>query len=374
MKAIRTVFTILFLACLGCGMVYSCTPNLVRQMYSSLLCAWPTKESVATVEATYNGKFMNGLSLNAFGLSQRILQKREVRNFEVLKDQKGVLYLGSSSSGEPVDVTPTVRSICALYEKAKLNSSDFLFVQTPYKDSSCSPDLKNYDASSLYSEFDCTLDALLSNGIPCIDLRQFPKTTQTLKTDHHWTPEAAFHAARIVADQVLKEQTPPMLSDETNYSSQTYPNAMLGSIGIKIGAKYAGKDDFTILIPNFATQLNHLHLIDHSVDAAHAGDFTEAFLDTDVLENPNYQNKYNACLHGGYVENIITNDKAANDVKVLFIAHSYGRPMAMYLSLYFRETRYLDPQAGRYRDSYLEYMDKYRPDIVIVMYNDEIPL
>lgn len=42
------------------------------------------------------------------------------------------------------------------------------------------------------------------------------------------------------------------------------------------------------------------------------------------------------------------------------------------LSLCFKETRYLDPQKGRFEDNYLEYIEEYTPDIVIVMYDAEI--
>ena len=32
------------------------------------------------------------------------------------------------------------------------------------------------------------------------------------------------------------------------------------------------------------------------------------------------------------------------------------------------ETRYLDPQEGRYNDSYIDYIDEYQPDVVVMMY------
>ena len=58
---------------------------------------------------------------------------------------------------------------------------------------------------------------------------------------------------------------------------------------------------------------------------------------------------------------------AENELKVLLISHSYGRPFTQYLSLCFRETRYLDPQKGRYNDNCLKYIDEYGPDLVLVM-------
>ena len=45
--------------------------------------------------------------------------------------------------------------------------------------------------------------------------------------------------------------------------------------------------------------------------------------------------------------------------------------MVQYLSLCFGETRYLDPQEGRYNDSYIQYMRDFQPDVVVIMYSGD---
>ena len=114
------------------------------------------------------------------------------------------------------------------------------------------------------------------------------------------------------------------------------------------------------------------HFIGGTLDATYEGTFAEAFISEDLLENPAYNNKYNAFLHGSYVESVIVNHRAPNDLKALFVSHSYGRPAAQYLSLFFAETRYLDPQEGRYNDSLTDYIEEYQPDVVIVMYDGQM--
>lgn len=52
-------------------------------------------------------------------------------------------------------------------------------------------------------------------------------------------------------------------------------------------------------------------------------------------------------------------------------ADSYARPMLAFMSLCFKEVRFLDPQEGRYNYSYVEYIDEYDPDIVIMMFPGE---
>ena len=159
-----------------------------------------------------------------------------------------------------------------------------------------------------------------------------------------------------------------------NYHKLFYGNSLLGSGGIRVGEYYVGKDDFAIPLPNFHTNLSYKHYDNkHSLVLSKSGKFEEALIDRDVLEDKNYYNKYNACLFGGWCENRITNNESPNDLKLLLVSDSYSRSMAMYMSLYFNETRFLDPQDGRYNDSYKEYVDVYKPDIIVVMYDYNIP-
>lgn len=50
------------------------------------------------------------------------------------------------------------------------------------------------------------------------------------------------------------------------------------------------------------------------------------------------------------------------------IVDSYARPMIVFISLCFKEIRLIDPQEDRYNDSYVEYIDEYDPDIVIMIF------
>nr|WP_300839891.1 hypothetical protein [uncultured Acetatifactor sp.] len=135
---------------------------------------------------------------------------------------------------------------------------------------------------------------------------------------------------------------------------------------MKVGKYYAGKDDFVILLPDFDTDM-----LFQSYDTTgkllleKSGDFFCSLLDGDILEDTEYDNKYNSFCNVGYIENHILNYNASNDLKCLFISHSYGRPLTMYLAINFFEIVNLDPQKGRFGGNYLEYIDEYEPDIVL---------
>lgn len=89
----------------------------------------------------------------------------------------------------------------------------------------------------------------------------------------------------------------------------------------------------------------------------------------DLLNDEDYNNKYAAYVFDGNVENVIINYKAENEKKVLLVSDSFSRPMSTFLSTNFRELRCIDPQEGRYKNSLMNYIDEYKPDIVIIMYN-----
>lgn len=336
-------------------------------------------EAVSQFEESYNNIFSNqSFAIDYFGLIHRILGKREIKNFDVVKDNNGVLYFAMHYTDVDMDKVTVCRdSLKKLFEQTQLQKAKFLFVQVPFKDTGGIKELEYYSTSSLNLEYDKLLIELNNAGIPNLDLRKVDKAKIVYKTDHHWTVESSFYASSSIITAInelfgFDLDKDGSLRDRTYYKEVTYPNSLLGSMGIRTGKYYAGKDDFTILKPVFPTSLHYEHLIKSIVEKTKDGDFWDAFIDQSILDNNSYYNKYNANLNGGYVENRILNHYANNDLKVLLISDSYGRPLAQYLGLYFKETRYLDPKPGRYDENYLKYIREYKPDIVIGMYNDKI--
>ena len=208
-----------------------------------------------------------------------------------------------------------------------------------------------------------------------LDIRkELDDNLEFYKTDHHWTVGSAFLAAQSVVkslntnyDLELDEE----ILQQDKFRELVWENSFLGSMGIRTGKYYVGKDDFTMLEPTFETDLTYKHFINAELEKEKEGDFVEAFVDLTILDDPDYNNKYNACLNGGYVENIIVNHQKPDGLKTLIVSDSFARPMVQYLSLCFGETRYLDPQEGRYNDSYIQYMRDFQPDVVVIMYSGD---
>ena len=62
-----------------------------------------------------------------------------------------------------------------------------------------------------------------------------------------------------------------------NYTPVTYENCFLGSIGVKVGPYFGGKDDFTVFNPTFPTKFDFTHRIAEQ-ESSYSGTFWEAFI------------------------------------------------------------------------------------------------
>lgn len=337
----------------------------------------PSSEVPVAFEKYYDSLYSSqAWTLDAFSLTQRMLGKHEVRNFEVLKANNGALYL-HGTEGE-ID-KKTAKIIADEYEmvfnETNKYGGKFLYVQAPYKNVGQAAELADYSPDNTEAS-ETYLDNLIrEKGIPVLDLREYRECNGYYNTDHHWTVESAFNASRIIADEINRVYGIDLpgreyYGDISNYERIKYDDCFLGSIGIKVGPYFAGRDSFTLYKPTFDTSFVFEHYIKDERQFKYSGDFWKTFIDQEMLEDSSYNNKYNANMHGAYVESIIKNEKALNSYKGLLITHSYGRPMAQYMCFDFSELRYLDPQEGRFNKNLVEYIRDYRPDIVILMYND----
>lgn len=193
-------------------------------------------------------------------------------------------------------------------------------------------------------------------------------------TDHHWTVKSAFRASSIIGDELervygMHLERHEYYGDMNNYTPVTYDDCFLGSIGIKVGPFFGGRDAFSAYNPKFDTDYSFKHYINNELQFEYSGSFWESFIDQEMLEDSKYNNKYDANMHGAYVESRINNKMAQNNYKGLLITHSYGRAMAQYMCFDYGELRYLDPQKGRYNYNLIDYIREYQPDVVVLMFN-----
>lgn len=331
--------------------------------------------SPTEIETSFNEAFYGRLNfINLNGLAARILGQKLLNG--TVKSKNGQLDLAENYDYEFnfIDETEKVEKAIAILDYARKTGANILYAQRPWKNSDPKKSQLPYGMESDYgAQFDFWCDEMSSQDIPILDLRISLKGhLMFYDTDHHWTVESSFYGAKSIVEKLNQEYGLGLEAkrwlDINQYERKNYQDSFLGSQGIRTGKYYAGKDDFEVLWPNFATDFEYARYENHNISWKKQGTFNEVFISRKLLEDPEYNNKYSAYMYDGFIENRIINHHADNNLKVLLISDSFSRPMATFFSLCFLETRYLDPQEGRYTDSYTAYIKEYKPDVVVMMF------
>lgn len=354
----------------------------LKSFIPAMQSAFPNMRTMATnvdlFEQTFNENIVaKSKWITLYGGSQRALLKHEINHFEVIKDQDGFLHMPVTELD--ADTLEAYSDNLDYFAKTcQENGIPFLFVMAPSDIIEGKTTMANgFSDASNYNN-DRFLQLLAKKRIPYLDSRtliaDMPLEDIFYKTDHHWALPACFKTfsqiiTTIAENSNLNLDPNRYYQNINNYTCKEYPNSFLGSRGIKVGEWYTGKDSFQVFVPQFETDFITSYYISEKKQWEKTGDFWQTMIQEDILNDCLYYNKYNAFLDGSGYENRIVNNLSSNHYRCLLIADSFGRQMVPYLSLCFGETVYLDPQIGRYNESYTSYIEEYKPDCVVVMFN-----
>lgn len=272
-------------------------------------------------------------------------------------------------------------SLADLAQIVTENGGQFLYIQAPVK-------VDPYVDFAVNGRFDFSnqncddlLEQLRARGIKTLDLRQdLHRWAQEehisyhdyfFRTDHHWKPETALRAAKVVGDR-LREYGIPV--DDSHYDLQDFdvevlPEYFLGSQGKRATLARTTPDDFSILHPKFLTKIT-LNIPEKNI--YDTGDF-ELVYDKEQVERCDYYhlNPYAMYGYGDMqvmdIENLMM---APTDKKVLIIKDSFCDTMAPLLSLGIRNLMTLDVR--HFTGSVKNYIAVHKPDVVIVMYTGSL--
>ena len=365
-KNIKYIFSIVFLCIVFYGF-FSNSSNLKENAITAknMIKEIGINAAISSFENGYNQNFYGKLSLvNINGAYRRVLGQTVIGDVIRVNDSltmKSEITYDANVFFDDIEYTKVILNY------ADANGISTLYVQHPTKINTLLNQLPYDKNKNAVNTDEYWLEKIVEGGYNVLNLCEDEYSANTFyRTDHHWTNESALNAANAILDS-LNINTD--VCRKKKYKEDIYVNSFLGSAGIRVGKSYVGKDDFSVYIPKFETNLMYKKLVDNEVVFEASGDFNQCFINRAIIDDENYNNKYNAFLNGGYVENIILNRNCNNDKKILIISDSFARPMTQYLSLAFSETRYLDPQDGRFNDSCIDYIKKYEPDYLIIMYS-----
>lgn len=189
------------------------------------------------------------------------------------------------------------------------------------------------------------------------------------RTDTHWRSKTAFDAFSELCIRINSEtdiEIDESFFDSDNWNFETYENAFLGAYGRTVGEGFAGKDDIDIVSPKFDTDCKKISAKSpHESINAGGGNTVEGKYADALIDNSSI--RYESYVGNNICEVRIENKKAATDKKILIIKDSFALPVSAFLSTCFSETRLLDLRY--FHDGVLNYIDEYKPDLVLVLYH-----
>lgn len=281
--------------------------------------------------------------IEAYGEIQKLLGKQEFNRFSFIKDTDGMMYYGSVYNSLGTDLEGYAENVRRMQDVVEAKGAKLIVVIPPAKVLyGVSEVNRAWPINDPNGRMDKFLNLLMEKEVFAVDMRPAmqksgePLKNLFFKTDHHWTPLAAFYAARELVKQVnvqYGDNWDPQgyYTDLSNYNTKLYEQCMLGSTGRNTGMRYSGLDDYLLLYPECDMEFTWINYED---DEEKSGSFTEAFLDMSKLHTTDL---YHESANMVYLQEVVTHDKIENHSnengpKLTVLRDSYFSPMACFLA------------------------------------------
>ena len=272
----------------------------------------------------------------------------------------------------PADTSEAVESVKWFSDEMKKRNIDFSYVQYPSKEDKNNEQLPDGVVDYSNKNADSLLAGLEENGVNYLDMRTLLSQKDSdwyscfFKTDHHWKPETGVWASGKIAEMLNGKfgySLDTDIGNLENYNVDVYEKYCLGSQGKIATLTYADPEDISLIYPKRSTSFT----VRYDNDAAKTGAFEDVMFNRNYLNKDYYNNSaYSTYINGNKVITRIENNDCKNGKRILIIGGSYNKCVVPYLSQDFESTELLD---RRYFDgSILNYIDKTKPDVVLVAY------
>lgn len=312
--------------------------------------------------------------IECYGSIQLAQSKREINSFDLVKDRAGYLHSGNFWVGFHDESKELAVRVRRLYDMLKTRGTQLCFIMSPMKVAEEEVQYAGIPYNDFTGQADEMLRWLRYYGVPYLDLRasmvesglSYEETFY--KTDHHWTPRAAFEGFCEIVEWLNKSFNTNLDSEGyycslENYKVHTYKDTMLGSQGRRTGVCYAeGMEDFTVLIPKYEGEFNWIRGDLTKVENLKALDLLETLEDADsvsqkegltemkgtdglftetLLELPpeklEGEDIYKSIAEEAYMEGVnyydfIRNNNTEDGPSFLFLRDSYASPVISFFA------------------------------------------
>ena len=278
---------------------------------------------------------------------------------------------------QKLDMSSRAKALARLNAFAQSQGAQFFYVQAPIKASPTEDLMSLHIRDHANENGDQLLAMLKADGIDYLDLRPIlgeGKTPQEyhqmfFRTDHHWLPQTAVHAAYIVGQKLARDCGIEMDLSQLSlakYDIEMKDGLFLGSSGKKVTLARTKPDDFPILHPKEST---HFFMNWYGLRPDQEGPLEIAYDSREIAIKDVYRlNTY--CMYG-YGEQplyFLENRKLEQlkDQKVLIIKDSFTDTMGPFLGMGIKHLVVVDVRA--FTGSVETLIRKEKPDVIFVMY------
>lgn len=288
--------------------------------------------------------------IEIYSFLQVLLDKREINNFDIIRDEDGYLHYASFFREEPTKLKEYARRVKRMQDFVEERGTKVLFCVAPskymYGENNLRKGLQASNPDDIVNEL---LFHLNRYGVETLDYRKYiPNETMSLqeaffRTDHHWTIPAAFEATKILVE-TMEEKFGVRLDpkgyylDDAQYERVVYPSCMLGSMGRRSGANFSKIEDYEALWPRFDISYKREYENVGGIRGHKKGTAQEALMDAEILTKGS--NIYRDSVYSMYLNGVRPYEKIINmdnpDGCSLFaIRDSYFSPMMVFLAPMF---------------------------------------
>lgn len=300
---------------------------------------------------------------------------------KIIKCKSDMLAFANKERFDRDYLDSVAETVSDLKRKSESAGAKFLYLAVPEKAYYQTFPSNVIDYSRV--NFDDYLNCLEDHNIPTLSfVDEFKKLGLQNEeiyyyTDTHWITNIGLLAAKLICGELNKRYDIPCDSyklDLNNYTQKQYSNWFLGALGKNAGTYFTwrGADDFNLITPKFNTLLTEERPFEN---AAREGSFVDTVLFMDQIETKNYyhHDPYSGYCGGNHRLQIFKNRLENNGQRGLFIRDSFSHVVTPFLALQFDELRLGDTRGSDielYDEpvNWYEYIDSYKPDVVLVLY------
>ncbi|MBQ7740026.1 MAG: hypothetical protein IJT65_02155 [Eubacterium sp.] len=303
----------------------------------------------------------------------------------LLLSKEGFIY-SPSKIIEQNRIEDVCNNINNLKDYSNKNGARFLYVFAPDKNLFITQQDDQKDANS-FTNYNNFIKCMNKNHIDTLDLaREMRNENKTINdfyfvNDGHWRPEAGFWANNKICVELNKKYNfrySTQTTNLSNYNISKYNNWFLGKQGQTVGQYFSplGIDDISLITPKFDTSLSLSQPFDNY---SKNGTFSETLINPDKIKYKNayFYNTYACYSDGDHRLQIIKNNNAPNNEKILIVRTSYACVVTPFLSLNCKELHIVDIRnydyLGKDKLNLPSYISKVKPNYVIVLYNSLDP-